>query len=264
MGKDWIEIGSGEDGHYHWIPEFSNLEEIDLILNEFESVGGLGVVKRQTSYWKNSKTDPDLMTLIEPFVSIDTEFHDPDQPNASIWGTVFLKRAQKKEFQKIIDAALHTLQELRDQHLAKGTKPPRPKSSATIDLKQPSRPQEKVVVAVSQILSHLKSGVTDLACFGNFLVSAHQKQIYYLERHERYRGEDSDEAVIATELGRDYEVIRAYESSQPEDPWIAHFAGARRLKVMGWHQTHSRLHYPNPSIQELLYSVRERFNASDE
>lgn len=263
MDKDWIEIGSGEDGHYDWIAEFSALKEIDLILNEFESAGELGVLKKKTSYWKNLKTDPHLLTLIEPFVSIDTEFHDPDQPNASIWGTVFLKRTQKREFQNVIDVVLHTLQELRDQHLTKSTELPHPKSVARLSLKQSSRPQEKAIVLVSEIMSHLRSGVFDLACFGNFLVSAHRKQIYYLERHERYRVEDSVEAVTATELERDFEVIRAYESSRPEDPWIPYFAGARRLNVMGWRQTHSRLHHPNPAVQGLLHSVRERFNAID-
>ena len=262
MSGGWIEIGSGENGHYNWKPEFSQLSEIELILNEFESEGKLSVVKEQTSYWKHSDAEPEMWALIEPFVRSEREFHDPDQPNSAIWERIFLDGTQEQKFLETANKVLLDLWELKTKYLVKSC---RENDTKPVEVEGSNRHAEwkKGTDLVSQIISHLSLGTNDLECFGNFLVSKARKQIFYLSKHESYRNELPEEELAARELAKDFDLIRTYESSQPNDPWIAHFAGSRRLQVMGWRQTHSRLHHRNEDSLQTILQVREQFNARD-
>lgn len=259
MSRGWIEIGSGEDGHYDWDPEFSDLKKIDLILTEFESDDKLSLVKEQTPYWKHSDSEPDLWTLIEPFVTSEREFHDPDQPNASVWKQILLEKKKKKKFLEMIDKVLIDLRTLKNEYLVRQCEQKGIKSYEVESHKQGKEKAEKGLDLVFQIVSHLKSGTKDLECFGNFLVSRTNNQIYYLSRHENYRKEVPEEELVAKELEKDFHVVHTYESSQPDDPWIPYFAGPRRLKVMGWRQVHSRLYHKNEDTLQTLLRVRNQF-----
>ncbi len=259
MSERWIEIGSGEGGHYDWEPEFLELNEVGLILNQFESEGKLNIVKEQTPYWKHSKSEPDIWTLIDPFVRSEREIHDPDQPIASVWEKVFLEERQKQHLLEMISKTLMDLRALAQEHLVKRRSQNDARLFESMDSNQ-FREQQKKSDLVSQIVFHLRSGTKDLECFGNFLVSMSSKQIYYLTEHQSYRKELPDEDLAARELEKGFDLIRTYESSQPDDPWIAHFAGSRRLQVMGWGQTHSRLHHQNEDDLQALLRVRRQFN----
>ena len=73
-----------------------------------------------------------------------------------------------------------------------------------------------------------------------------------------------EEESVANELEKNFCLVRTYESSQPDAPWIAYFAGQRRLRVMGWGQTHSLLHHEDEETLKLLFTLRKQFNKNDE
>lgn len=264
MEQDWDEIGSGEDGHYDWIHDFADLKEIERILVDFESDNKLEVVKKRVPCWGNSSGDPDLWTLIEPFVRSEREFHDPDQPNASWWETIFVRKDVRNKLRVIIGSTLEQLQDLKDEHLTeKGERP----AIAFLKIPEPEYTKEhqaKQSDLINQIVSHLQSGIKDLECFGNFLVSKSLNQVFYLSEHKSYRKTLPEEESVANELEKNFCLVRTYESSQPDDPWIAYFAGQRRLRVMGWGQTHSLLHHEDEETLKLLFTLREQFNKNDE
>jgi len=260
MNRDSEEIGTGEDGHFEWSPEFSSLKEIDDLLVEFESSNRLNTVKENTPYWKDFEGEPNLWSIIEPFVFSEKHFHDPEQPSASIWETVFIKNDKKEKLNQVVRTVLVNLQNLKSAHLVEKKETQSTKSQKRAQSPSINEQQQKESNIYDKINSHLKLGSEDLACFGNFLVSKARKQIYYLSEHKNFRRSLAEEEVVATALEKHFQLIRCYESSQQDDPSIPYFAGPRRVRVMGWRQTHSRLHHCDEHVLKLLVHIREHFN----
>ena len=282
-----IEIGSGEDGHYDWISEFSILEDLQHILIEMESVDR-NLKERKLSVFLTAlrKQDPNIPKLeyfddafdlikYHPAISVDGEFFDPDMPVSSIWSTVFVKRSSIPKLIQLLESAKEKLETYCEREnvpeLLKHQKDEadlQRRKRADIDKKQrvereredqtrrKREDDEWVETTFSKVEKAIKRG-SRLEQIDAFLIDSDSQEIFVLTIHKDYQKARSDREFRVTQklMGR-YIVYEIEEGSSPGSRHIPYFAGAMRRHVMGWRQNKSVLFCAN--VEGLQKANRNR------
>jgi hypothetical protein len=284
-----VEIGSGEDGHYDWIPEFSIFEDLQNLLDEMESVDRI-VQDQQLSIFLSDLRKQDLnipkleyldsaFDLIKdhPTVSVESEFFDPDMPVSSIWTKVYVKRSDIPNLVEILEAAKERLEEIYEhegvpellKHQEEEVERQRKEREDAENKDQMEQEQEeekrqkreedewveetflRVCKAVKK-----KSGIEQI---DQFLIDTVCAEIFVLTVHKDYsKNRLNREVRVTQKLMERYRVYEIEESSPPGSGHIPYFAGAGRKNVMGWRQNKSVLFSSDSEGLKKANSIRER------
>ena len=285
-----VEIGSGEDGHYDWIAEFSILEDIETLLVEMESVER-ALQGRQLSVFltdlrKQYSEIPKLEYLANGFdlirdhpnVCVESEFFDPDMPVSSIGEKVYVDRSDIPNLIEILKAAKEGLEEIcerggisellnhREEEIARqrqGQKDEEYKhrlEQIQEDKKRQKTDEDEWVEDMFLRVCEAVEQRSEIAHIEQFLIDPVAKEIFVLTVHKNYRQNRSGRELRTTQkLKERFKVYEIEESSPPNSGHIPYFAGALRQNVMGWSQSKSVLFSSDSEGLRRASLVRERY-----
>jgi hypothetical protein len=288
-----VEIGSGEDGHYDWISEFSIFEDLQNLLNEMESVDRTIQDQRLSVFLSDLRKQylniPRLEYLDSAFdlikdhpaVSVESEFFDPDMPFSSIWTKVYVKRSDIPNLVEILEAAKERLEEIYEhegvpellRHQEEEIERQRKEQEDAENRRQMEQEQEEkkrqkreedewVEETFLRVCKSLKKK-SGIELIDEFLIDTVGAEIFVLTVHKDYSKNRLDREVRVTQkLMERYRVYEIAESSPPGSGYIPYFAGARRKNVMGWRQNKSVLF--SSDLEGLMKAniIRDRYVSS--
>jgi hypothetical protein len=286
-----IEVGRGEDADIQWTPEFSIIDEIDSLLGEFEiAIPGsyppdeLGEILNELS--KQAPSIPIQRNFYRgfdlirdhPLVFVKTEFHDPNMPVSSIWYEIYVAQKNVGQVLQILQSAMEKFAQLHSEMGVEEKvrrfeeKRIREREIADRELrKQEKIEQKKLLAKTTESNGKKTADAFDEICsicsnheglhqVGNFLIDASEKEIFVLTVHTNYRrSREVWETTLTKDLERSFSVFEINESSPPGASHIPYFAGAGRLKVMGWNQTTSILSCPDSEGLKKAVANRQKF-----
>ena len=206
-------IGSGSDNDIDWIVEFQIIDLISEQITDFESVEETilysEIVKnldpsftkffQSTSDYRTDQIE-DVLYLLENWISIQTEMHDPDQPNASLWQKVYIQDENRIEFKNFLEAIFQVIQKLKiekkidhklnnllmllkEKELNKKEK----EKEKRILENEKSRKliEEKNIEEIKGLLSEIRNFMEfkseKIQAIGNFLINSKSQLIVYLK-----------------------------------------------------------------------------------
>jgi hypothetical protein len=287
-----IQIGRGEDTDLNWIADFSIIDEIDTLLQEFETAISGGYPPHELDEVLNEmrKLEPSIPSqrdfyrgfdLIRdhPLISVKSEFHDPNMPISSFWYEIYVAENNVERVLQILQTARDKLAHLyidmgiekKVQRVVKKRNSER--EIAERELRRREKTEQnrlraekaksnraKVSEAFDEI-SSICSNLEGLHQVGNFLIDASEKEIFVLIVHTNYRrSREVWEKTLTKDLQRSFCVFEIKESSPPGASHIPYFAGAGRLKFMGWHQTISILSCTDSDGLKKAVANRQKFS----
>ena len=284
--SDLVEIGSGEDGHYDWISEFSVLDDLTFILVDIESVKrnleGPKLARFLSDLRKQDANIPKLNTIDDgfdliinhPSVSVDKEFFDPDMPTSSIWSKVYAERPNIPNLVEFLESAKEQLEaycerenvpkllEQKEQEYQKIKQD----EERTIELRRIQKGQERKREEdqwVEKAFLNIKNSIrknSGIVCIDEFLIDVDSQEIFVLTTHKDYKKERSDHEIRVTQkLMELYKVYEIEEGSPPGSGHIPYFAGAGRKNVMGWRQNKSDLFSSDSEGLKKANAIREKY-----
>jgi hypothetical protein len=287
-----IQIGRGEDADLNWITDFSIIDEIDTLLQEFESIIPCGYPPDELGEVLNEmrKLEPSIPSqrdfyrgfdLIRdhPLVSVKSEFHDPNMPISSFWYEIYIAENNVGRVLQILQTArekiahLHTEMDIEKKVQWADEKRNSEREIAERELRRREKIEQnrlraekvksnraKVTEAFDEISSTYKN-LKGLHRIGDFLIDASEKEIFVLTTHTSYRcTRQAWEKALIKKLQSNFSVFEIKESSPPGASHIPYFAGAGRLTVMGWNQTTSILSCSDPVGLRKAVTNRQRLN----
>lgn len=272
---NFIEIGSGEDNSIDWDARFKTLKDIDLILNDYESVDKkiknnelvrildeLRNLEASVPYAENFNSAFDL---IEGCVWVDQEFFDPDMPTSSQWKKINVDEYQIPVLTTLINRAGKLFREVYEQdgipqliteltesaELKKGQK----------ETETAEKQEEEFKYQVAELLSEIDKVFeqkTGLHHLHPYLINLDDGIVLVLTVHTSYRKIRSDlEKAVTSVLNAKFNIVEIEESSPPGSGYIPYFAGKQRLKEMGWEQNKSVLLHPDEKILKIANDMRD-------
>lgn len=285
-----VKIGSGEDGHYDWIAEFSILEDIEILLAEMESVEQTLQERQLFAFLDDLRKQyseiPKLEYLVNAFdlirdhpnVCVESEFFDPDMPVSSIWEKVYVDRSNIPNLIEILKAVKEGLEEICERegvaellnHLEEeiarqrqGQKDEEYKhrlEQIQEDKKRQKADEDEWVEDTFLRVCEAIEQRSEMAHIEQFLIDPVAKEIFVLTVHKNYRQNRSGRELRTTQkLKERYKVYEIEESSPPKSGHIPYFAGAARRNVMGWSQNKSVLFSSDSEGLRKANLVRDRY-----
>jgi hypothetical protein len=290
--KSWVEVGSGEDGHYDWGSELAILDDLKLILLDLQYVDRELEGRKLSRYLSElRKHDPEVPKLdyienafdlirYHSFVDIESEFFDPDMPVSSIWTKVYVKRSNIKKLVKLLELAKEKLEqycerekvsqltEKKDQEYdLRKKQEEHAKEILRIEQKREDERQKKqeedkwVKETCSKIEKELKEN-SSIVCINDFLIDGDNQKIFVLTVHTIYRPERSTREIRVTErLKKNYEVYLIEESPPVGNDWGHISYSSRHLlsERMGWRQRNTILFCDDVSELENAKMIRDKY-----
>ena len=273
---NFIEIGSGEDNSIDWVVGFESLKDIDLILNDYESVDKkinnnelvriLDELRNLETSVPNAENFNTAFDLIEGCVWVDQEFFDPDMPTSSYWKNITTEESLIPSLKALIKRAYDLFKELHEKDGI-----PQLIDELHKDIEDKKRQKEEEIAQnkvdefnsqVAELLSEIDKVFeqkTGLHHLHPYLINLDDGIVLVLTVHTSYRKIRSDlEKAVTAILHTKYNVIEIEESSPPGSTYISIYGGKHRLKEMGWEQNKSVLSHPDEKILKIANSVRDK------
>lgn len=278
--NNFIEIGSGEDNSIDWDPRFKTLRDIDLILNDYESVDKniknnevvriLDELRNLEASVPNAENFNRALDLIEGCVWVDQEFFDPDMPTSSQWMKINVDESQIPVLTKLINHAGKLFREVYEQdgipHLITELTESAELKKRKKETETAEKKEEEFKSQVAEFLSEInkvfeqKSGLHHLH---PYLINLDDGIVLVLTVHTSYRKIRSDlEQAVTSVLNEKVNIFEIEESSPPGSGYIPYFAGKQRLKEMGWEQNKSVLLHPDEKILKIANDMRDKYVVS--
>jgi hypothetical protein len=287
-----IEIGRGEDADIEWTTVFSIIDEIDLLLGEFEiAIPGSYLPDELGDLLSELREQEPSIPIQEnfyrgfdlirdhPLVFVKREFHDPNMPVSSNWYEIFVAKKNVRQVLQILQSAmgkfaqLHNDMGVEEKVRRFEEKRNREREIADRELRRREKIEQKRLRAetaksnkrkaadaldeISSILENLEG----LHQVGNFLIDASENEIFVITAHSSYRrSREVWEKALTKDLQKNFPVFEIKESSPPGSSHIPHFAGAGRLTVMGWNQLTSILSCSDSEGLKRAVANRQKFN----
>ena len=270
----FVEIGNGEDLDINWHLGFEILNDIDSILDQYETVGKhidknalvkiLDELRDMAPFVPFFDNFHEAFDLIKGAVRIEKKLFDPEMPTSSFWKKITVEDTQVKTLLLFLNHAKKVFRQLYERDgiprlITKSIE----KNAIDLKSKQEKNSQSTGLgfeTQVKELLSKLdqilqnKSGVHH---HHPYLINQDEGIIFVLTVHTSYRKLRSElEKTITALLKKDHKVYEIKESIKPEGGYIPHFSGKKRLKEMGWEQNRSILHHQDELILELAKKSR--------
>lgn len=278
--NDFIEIGSGEDNSIDWDVRFESLKDIDLILNDYESVDKvisnneliriLDELRDLETSVPSASNFNSAFDLIEGCVQVDQEFFDPDMPTSSYWKKITAEESQIPSLIALINRAYDLFKRLHEKDdipelidkIYKDIEVKKRQKEEGIAKKQEAEFKSQVANLLSEI-NKVFEQKTGLHHLHPYLINLDDGMVLVLTGHTSYQKNRSDlERAVTSILDAKHNVFEIEESSPPGSAHIPYFAGKQRLKEIGWEQNKSVLSHPDENILKVANELRNKHIAS--
>jgi len=271
-----IEIGSGEDYSIDWDARFKFLKDIDIIINDYESVGKelknnelvriLNELRKLESSVPSVQNFNSAFDLIEGCVWVDQEYYDPDMPTSSYWKKITTKESLIPSIVALINRAYDLFKELHEKD---GIPQLIDELHKDIEYKKTQKEKElaqrtvkEFKSKVSELLSEIEKVFeqkTGLYHLHPYLINLDDGVVLVLTVHTSYRNTRSDlEKSVTSILATKHIVFEIEESSPSGSGHIPHWAGNKRFREMGWEQNKSVLSHPDEDVLKVANQLRDK------
>jgi len=262
--KDAILIGSGSDGDIRWDVDFKILDEIELLIVDFQSADEPLMrseieTKLNLAAPRKRKTKDHEIETISDLIS-DIARYDSDQPNASMWQDVYIDHKDLDAFKDHMIKLRTCLDEIA---VERGIKSKLDKITSDLTIRVHAKTALDLPIDItsklSEITTILEAAEQKLLVVDPFLIDAASRRIVYLQSHQSYRKAKPEDDKIAELLARDHELYRVDERTSDGMAHIPYFAGQMRSREIGWHQELSTLVADDEETLNLAVDLRRRF-----
>jgi len=280
--NNFIEIGSGNEAIV-WDIRFESLNDIDLILNDYESLGKeiknnelvriLNELRNIKACVPSAESFYEAFNLIEGCVLVEQEVFDRDTPVSFLSRKINVEKSQIASLVTLINRAKLLFQELWERdgipqlnaEFLENVEIKKRQKENEVSQKKKKLSEKHAVDFKSQVQSLLSAinkifeKKTGLHHLHPYLINRDDGTALVLTVHTSYQKVRSElEKAVTAIIDTKHRVYEIEESSPAGSGYIPHFAGKMRLKEMGWEQNKSVLSHPKEDILKIANEMREK------
>jgi len=285
-------VGTGTDGDIIWESDFIALERIYSLLCDFEAVDetlSISDVKSllgipvESSIAEDSAVDS-FVSVFDEYLDCDTEFYDPDQPNACMFQQFFLPIGVRTEFLDYLNNLETQLLELstrlsitdRKAQVEQHIQEKEADLKKQLEIAERERREKEYALhreaKIDKVLEHIERCFTtdleqEVSSVEDFLIDAARDTIVFLREHKYFDNSTtkSEKSYVLTSVKE--RIVKSVENKlnfiEVDEDLVdlSQRPSSFRFKPLlsGWRQNRSRILAETSEIETYVTALRQTF-----